>query len=180
VVSLQRIYHELFSKCIVDFLEDNMIDFCHFFVWVLPDRMGRHISSPEQNVGLQLVLHELEHLSHNCMCCIAIVLAPVSSCVFWVRWISVLFSTAKRHVAILVCSRLIKKIYMYIREVSSFESLSCSLLFDWVVQIVNEVIRLQVIWLFFENSLHEIVLVKLCKNWITICENSRANVVRGK
>lgn len=140
--------------------------------------MSAHVSSPEQNVGLDVVSDEFEHLSKSGRSSIASVISPRTSSIFRVSWVTILLSTAKRGVAVGISTLLVIEVNMNIRVMDSFKSLSSILTLDTLIELLNKIIALKILRLVSKNSGDIIVLFKFNKFLLTHVKNISTKVVR--
>lgn len=91
---------------------DFVVYFNDLIIRVFPNGVSTHVSSPEQNVGLDVVSDEFEHLSKSGRSSIASVISPRTSSIFRVSRVTVLLSTAKRGIAVGISAFLVIEINM--------------------------------------------------------------------
>ena len=162
VVSFQWIHREL-AEVFLHVVGQILLISLNVFSVVVPHIMGRNISSPENDIGLDLITdifkHELKGLGGK----IAAVLSVLTSSLALVGGISTVGSAAQDLITPLVRAWLIFEIQVKISKLEHSDSISVvRILSDLFVEVVNEVVVLDNVRLVSKHVVDVSLIILFC------------------
>lgn len=151
VVSLDRNYSDLFAlDRIFDSVRDFVSVFCHFFHAVAPNVVGGIITSPEDNIWLDLISDEFHHVSESLLgeVALASIVTPLTRGPFTGVSHAVFSPTAEIAATVYFGAYSVLSVNVCVREVHGFYCIALGLgLTDLEVQVVDKVIVFETLWL---------------------------------